>query len=695
MSVENSDGLQGKPLLPLEAKESQNIQHQHLEDTHPDLSVKRLQASGNAPSRVRIDSAEVNSGVELNVDNVLNVAYQIGDSIQIVEAVIQGPPPSLASVMDKWGNNKISLLYHEFLVAKSITGSIWGVTQVADVAGKLENKGIGTGLMIAEGVAPEFAATAFRIEQTLAEIALAYKIPSTLGKSAVLLYKKMLLVEIGNALKKNPEGMTKEQKAEFKEWLDAEKREISKAAKGMAVAFGVQLPGNLLTAIRLCQFNIPLLRLGLIWLNAAIAPLMACYKLNAATNALIKTNKEISQFNLENFRRAPEVIADPLLQQAGSQDEDSAQIMEKTVQARIQEQTQEVFRKRKEALLERRGEFEGDFDQMLQEFRDSGEICSNLSKSKEYFECKGLTIHPSIASAGELLEKFGDVDFKESMLARYIDVNSKQQVADSVRNGLKTLTMKKLQIGRRGRLQELGKSKVMLVATCLSCIITVTLTGLAATGIVAVPMIALFIPAFGMMGLSAVLLSVGLFKFHKNSPNFFSELLNGSCIKLIAYNIPKSIQEMRQGKLAIKKFKNKMATELLTLKEQSLSDDDPKKIKAQEKLKKLSEESSELDDKLQKVEEKLTHWETKIKPLASKIAQAKWKDFLQDQPRRLKEGSDDLEIMETIKALKRGLFEGATYFEEDVLKIAKEQFGIDIKNLQEPQVIAALMAFAP
>jgi hypothetical protein len=267
-------------------------------------------------------------------------------------------------------------------------------------------------------------------------------------------------------------------------------------------------------------------------------------------------------------------------------------------------------------------------------------------------------------------------------------------MTDTIRSGLKALALKKISLARSEAIYRVGKTSVLLTAVIVCSIATVVLTGLAFSGVVAIPMVAFVLPAFGMLGLAAALCAVGLIRFYRRSPNLFKEYLRGSFLKLAAYNVPKSMLDLRRTMTAVKMLRNTMAASKLRLQEAALADGSPQKEKTLEKLAKLDAKADKLYDRMQKLETQIRHWEEKIKPVASHITMAKWKDFLKDHPKMMAKGEGNEAIIQTLQEFAKGLMADTSLADEDILRITKEHMG-DLSHMQEPEVLAAVWRFAP
>lgn len=750
-----------------------NSAQSHFPEINEDKSTARN--SLNQIEAIHIQEENKFEDIENNVEDIENLS-------ELVEQSLEADIPSFSDIVDRWGNEEIALLYHQYIVIRKIEDSFWKSTSAIDVGVRIQSDYARLPMKIAAMYPSQYQLAAYNLERDLSAIVLAYKLPSKLGKIGILIYKLIFLLQIEKILNDGSTGMTEEQKSSFKDWLGAEKGRVSETAKISLIKFGASTPGYLSTFLRVCQINAPLLRLGLSWVCCVLDPIVECYDLYQAFKGLKEIKQDMNKFTDENFRRSDQLKVIYLNQtesdHSSKNENNNSEFIQSALQKDIHDKATDIRNKRMESLLAKRADFEDNFQSVLDAIQrpsslekikdfaslsfgisenitsleDLAEFFQNQSLSeiiekafllespediklylegkglivgceitskadfkknistkfhdaldgalaclskeearfaaiKGFFEERGLTIDPNIKSAEEFFSCLQEEKVQDYLLARYIDVNSKQQMLDTTRNALKTLVMKKQQINKNEALWGLQKSSLIFAAVVLSSVLTITLLAVTATGVVAIPSIVFLIPAFGMLGLSTALLILGLVRFYKNSPNLFVEYVKGSFIKLAAYDIPRGIHDLRKSitilKIGLKsRARNRLAHQLTQNSTQKLQD----------KMKKLNEEDAALKAKLEHIQKKLNYWDEKIKPIAAGIALAKWKDFLQERPKRVKDEGD---VGEIIEAMKAAFLEGSIDFDEDVKKILQERFGIDINDLKDPKVAAALWAFAP
>lgn len=626
-------------------------------------------------------------------EKFLKEVVSLDDSVRFIQEGMSLDPPSLDEIVNQWGNEEVSLLYHEYVGIKQKTGGVWKAADGFAAGLGIGEKAAGGAVLLTQGFRPDVASQFGSIEEHLDTISLAYKIPSGLGKVAIMIYKRIFLDKAQQLLDKDPPGMTTEQKKEFQQWLTAEKKEISDAAKRLAIKHGKSLPSDISKVLKLCEFNTPFLKLGLAWVGAALDPIIAGYDIYKAAKKTDVIEQDIGTFKAENFRTSPDPTVRDLLKvvedRKGPEPIPISEIVQEATERLLQEQASAVADKRRDALLAFRAQYQIGFESLIGQITDD----MNIAGIREYLEENGLTLDPRISSPEEFMLRLKDDTFKDNMLARYIDSHSNQPMNDTVRNGLKALTIKKQSAARRSAFKNLLLSKVKFTATLVTSITTVALTTLAVIGGVSIPMIAFAVPVVGMLAVGTVCVFVGLIKFYQRHPNLFREYVKGSFVKMALYNIPKGIQELRKNMTAVKVLKNSLARRKLMKDVRELPEDDLKLAQAKARLEKLQDDAKVLEERIYKIEGKIADWERKIQPIATGVMVAKWMDFLREGPSR-KDGYSQKETEEMLKGLVNGLAEGSIPFDDEVVKIVKERLGVDLRTACGPETAAAVLNFA-
>lgn len=603
------------------------------------------------------------------------------DDIKTVEESIGSHTPSLSEIVDKWGNDELNLLYYEYQTLHEMSEAVWNATSPVNTAIRGYNRVGAAPLKLVGAYSAQSGPMANKVEQSLAALILAFKIPSQLGQLGVLLYKRILLAKAEDLLKKHGSGMSSSEVEDFSKWLTDEKLDVTASAKYISLQFGSSIPKYLNTIIRLCQFNAPYLRLGLTWLTAVIDPLMAAYDLYLLNKTYKGIKKDISEFKQENFQT--------IFQESLSQEENGQQMLS-AVNASIHSVAEQAMLNRRDELLEKRGEFEDDFIAMIKglNLHQDEDDPLRMRLIEDELEKAGLAVNFSVDSAQELLDLLSQKgsDVYENTLARYIDLHSNKPMADSLRNGLISLNMKKQQISRREALYGVREAAVILAAIVASSIAVVVLVTLFVTGVAAIPAAVLLIPAFGMLGLTVTLMAVGLARFYKNSPNLLVEYLKGTYLKLAVRKIPRAIHSLRMNINAIEICWKKLSAAKLEGRE-TLTD------KEQAKATKLAKQIKRLSEQQEKILTKIADWDSRIDKINRKIGIAKYKDFLGVKPKFTK---DNTSAYNAFEGLKEAILKGKDALDEKTKKILKERLGLDCdQELDEAILNRQLWAFAP
>lgn len=718
-----------------------------------DSLIQMLVGQPFTPPQQSLDSYELIPAERVNLSAIVDEVSQDTDDFDAflteIAKEIEAPIQSLSANVNQWGNHAISLLFYKYQLSKDLSGDLWNACEIGDLGAEVATIGAKAFSSI-DHIDPSFQGDL--ISHEILKVTLAYKIPAQLGKIGILIYKKIILDRLSELVKVRPEGMSEAQWDKFKEWIDTEKQELAATSKKVAIKIGCSVPKQILTILKVLETDLPILKLGLTQLCALLGPVIGSYELHCNIKKVKKMDKDISTFNGEMFRQTEEAVStvikkryDTLMAMKdqtmpgteNSYHEEFDLILEKALDfpnwedgRRFLEETHGLFLdsdvfSSKESLRElleyhRQGST-SDGIKRQQCIETALAIFDTRDQVVDYLDHYGFSLYEDENNLESL--KVYQKQTYNNMLVRFIDVKSTQQTTDSTRNALKTLTMKKQKIQRKGFLGKVMNSKIMLAALSISCVSTIVLSALTFSG-VAIPFVVLLLPSAGVTGVSSALVAVGILKFHHNSPNLFMEYAKGSLLKIAAYSIPKRKYEIELAFQKMRKIKNAMAAQELTA-QLNFDNLTPKEIETiNKKNVRVQEDSRKIDQKIEKIESKINHWNEKIEPIAESVAKSKWMDFMQRDMGRKKskhsasatDGNAKLlaekrspkrfrsnqrqeaesEVMEIIDAVSGGVSVETSSFDQEVIKIAKERCGVDITDPKEVELLNKyLLLFAP
>lgn len=654
--MSNLDPLKFSPKTPstppiqeskLKKSEAENVlkaksfQSDHLFDSP-------LKSIASDPGVFGVENA--NAQLAFRLDRVENVVNEFSTSPI-------PPSSSLDQILKKFENEELNLLFHQFQVIKKSTDVIWKSIGTIDSASQLATTSA-IPITVAGALKPELMPISTKITTDIYKITLAYEIPSQLGHIGIMIYKKKFLDHLDDLIKSSPSGASPEQVKEFKEWIKSEKSQVAEDCKKHLVKFGASLPFKVLSAIKAFGLNVPIMQLAFTWLGSLIMPVLSAAQIKKGSAEMKVLDAKTEEFNKTMFKHASDEV-------------------------------QKAINKRKEALLSQRVLYEEDFNHLIQTMASK----KSLSEMSQAMDKEGLNLPPHIKSPESFQKELTNVSFRQNLLARYIDVRSKQPLKDTTRNGLKALSAKKQVLQKKVLTSNVGKSKLMLAVSAVALVATVVLTILPITTPIVLPMIAMFLPTIGLLSFSYATMGLGLLKFRKEQPNLFREFSLSSQAKLISYELPKTLLELKQQAEAVKLLNASMMSRQIRANSIGKNSMDSK-VEEEGKLKELDNIEKELRNRMEQQNRRIKVLENKINAIKQSRTEAKWMDFLQDFP-KLGTESNRKEINQMLAKLKEGILSGGRLIDDEMKILLKEQFGLELSQLREKGILQeALKNFA-
>lgn len=727
----------------------------------PELAV----SSSARVSSLDAKRVESLSALSFEDDDDSVESYPLIQEIKELDEFVTAALPSAARE-NRWPNPEINLLFEKYELVKKLADFSFDASHVAAKGLKLTDKlvkpGVGLGKMASPQHAPELDA----VYQNFSLLKLTEQLGSQMATGAVLIYKKTVLDEMEKLADLNPHGeMSPDQIDELRDYIKGEEKRLASEAKKLVIKFGTSLPGYTLKAMSLLEVNAPVLKLGLIWVGGVLEPIFAGIEYRQAVKQVAVSHEKNEQVHREYFRHNPSVDEndtvstsedmpftnkeaeanfrtkeelEDLKNDAGSDAKKVSETikleeiddLKKAIFLKIQAEAKDVRDKRKETLLAKRDEYEDNFktlkDSLLSDKRSAE---NSFFSAVRGFEREGLSLDPALTKVGKYA--LGSLDYKtafdrlktalnqdevyENMLTRYIDVHSGQEMTDMVRNGLKTFAVKKQAVEKELALSNVTEAKVNLIVKTFFSVLSLTLTTLTVAGVIVSPLVALFVPTIGLMGVGSVLLTIALIKFHKKHPNLLAEYIKGTLAKITLYSLPKKIHELHKDILQFRLLKETTKTQIAA---RSIT------------VGRMPEKAADREAKIQKltakaeaVQEKIDYWTKKIEPLEQRVAQAKMFDFLQETPKRVQfvqkstssgeefidSGIGEAEeiranpatlyfsetITDSLEALKEQIGTDRIKANEEICEIVKARWGIDPIEASDEQTMKALWSFAP
>lgn len=673
---------------------------------------KNLEAEPIAKSRAlfeRLDLESLQDIEQLDDQAVEDLMARVNDLAEDIEKLIKTTDslsPESAPKVNHLFEEHIEQLVEAALkhveAAEDWAAATEGVMEFPASLAELAESFVATPLEKIVGAFEEMEAITRAPAVGIMDAQLALKVPEVLGKSANLIYKRIVVKNLRKQIElmlSSSEPNTVAKAKKLKGWVDLQDELITEESLALGLETLAYSP-KALKAVLLTLDKFPnIVAYGDLWIAAVTGIVLNGYQVYKVGKA-VKTQEAW----LEEIKEKP-LTEEPITKG-------------KVPQALI-DATKGLLKKREDAFEIRKREARAEFLQWIQvEARKN----QDFDVLQETLKQKGVhleQLEQPITSKEQLLSAIEqETPVINLLLGQYSE--HKLTISTLTRNAIKTLSEKKQRIEKKFNTFELKKSKVALAISILTFGAVLTMKTLAVLAIITIPAVCMAATGAGIFVLGIAIIAVGLIYLYKTKPHLFKEFLKGTQLRMALYGIPHAIDNFAIKIKKIKQLKESMrimkysaqAEELRGILEQnesiavsSLPKDlrplfDELKVRsskrlqqaeiiqAKQRLQEIQEaavnESKEKQNKLQKeIEqwtEKMKGWQKKLDPLQKRVREAGSKDFARAAKLAEDRHGDPMNLEQVIVD---GLFNDPDLIDEDTLQLFEKELGIDLKALRD------------
>lgn len=678
-----------------------------IEQAPKDLQAKPIARSQPLFAPVDLDALEDLTQLDENAIAAFKAQIDLmADDLEQLIDKIETLNPDVTPKADPWLEEHTELLVEAALkqleAAEDWGKATEGVMEFPAVTAELAESLIAVPLEKVVGAFEELEGYTRAPAVGIMDAQLALKVPEVLGKSANLIYKRMMVKHLRkqvNLMMLSSDEETVKKAKKLKGWVDLQDELITEESVQLGLETLAYSP-KALKAILLTLDKFPnIVAYGDLWMAAVTGVILNSYQVYKTRKA-VKTQEDW----LEEIKQKP-LTQEPIV--AGK------------APITLKNEIEKIRAKRENAFEVRKQEAKAEFLHWLEVEAKKEQPFDRLT---ETLEAKGVhldKLEQPITSQEELLTAIQTSNPSINLLlVQYVE--HKQTVSTLTRNAIKTLSEKKQKVEKKFNKFELNKSKVALAISIITFAAVIAMKTLALAGIIAIPAACMAATGAGIFVIGIALMIVGLIYLYKTKPHLFKEFFKGTQLQMALYGIPHAIDNFVAKIKQVKKLKESMrimmyraqAEELRGILEQNktiTASTLPKhlrpllkelKLRSSKKLeeadvilakqrlaeiekdavKESEKKQAELDKDIERWTARAQKWQKKLDPLQKRVREAGSKDFARAAKLAENRNGDPMSIEQVIVD---NLFEDPELIDEDTTQLLEKELGIDLEALRQ------------
>jgi len=629
----------------------------------------------------------------------------MADDLERLMGVIEGLSPEEAPRIDTLAQEQSKLLVEAAVkhmeAAENLVSASEGIMEFPLAGAEMAESFIAAPLEKIIGPFEELEKYTRSTVLGIQDAQLLLKIPEVLGKTAGLIYKRIVIknakAQVELMLKSgDPEAVAKAKK--LKGWLELQDELVTKASLQLGLEVLAYSPKGVKAVLTTLDKFPALAAYGDLWASAVTGIVFNSYQVYKFRK-VISTQEEW----LAEIREAP-LVEEP--------------IVEGKAPESLRSEINQLLQKRKRGFDARKKGARAEFTQWI-----FAELLKNRNFTELLAVLKERGVHPDrlenpITSKEELQEALSVKGPQaDQLLSQFVE--HKTTVSKLTRQAIKSLSEKKQRVEKKMNQFELNKSKAALALSVLTFTVAIVLKTLALVGVITLPALAMSGVGAGLFALGLVIIAIGLIYYYKTHPSMFKEFVMGTQLRAAFYEIPASIDNFVVKIKEIKKIKGALklmefraqAEELRGILEQSESVEAaklPKRlrplfgklkvraskkleeaeiIEAKQRLEQIEKEAvdesekrqAELERDIQRWTTRADKWKKRLEPLQRRIREAGAKDFARTAKLAEDRTGSAINIEQVIA---EGLLNDPDLLDEDIQRILQKELGVDLEEIR-------------